>query len=202
MYPETFPLTSRIRFEFPEREGLPPCKFWWYDGNPRVRGSMQMLRPPLEATIEIANQFGMPTSGALIIGEKGKLFSKDDYGTSFSLMMKGETQYTPGDQHDAVKAVPITIPRAQPLAGGGGRGGGGTAVHMNEWFTMMKDPSKPAYSHFEIAGYLAEVILLGCVALRTGEGKRMEWDGPNMKSPNLPEAERFTKRENRAGWSA
>jgi len=24
----------------------------------------------------------------------------------------------------------------------------------------------PSYSHFEIAGYLAEVILLGCVALR------------------------------------
>jgi hypothetical protein len=34
MYPETFPKTSRIRFEFPEREGLPPLKFWWYDGNP------------------------------------------------------------------------------------------------------------------------------------------------------------------------
>ena len=34
IYPETFPKTSRIRFEFPEREGLPPLKFWWYDGNP------------------------------------------------------------------------------------------------------------------------------------------------------------------------
>src|SRR5207245_3367886 len=35
IYPETFPKTSRIRFEFPEREGLPPLKFWWYDGNPK-----------------------------------------------------------------------------------------------------------------------------------------------------------------------
>ncbi|HEX4645069.1 MAG TPA: Gfo/Idh/MocA family oxidoreductase, partial [Verrucomicrobiae bacterium] len=35
VYPETFPKTSRIRFEFPEREGLPPLKFWWYDGNPQ-----------------------------------------------------------------------------------------------------------------------------------------------------------------------
>ena len=34
LFPETFPKTSRIRFEFPEREGLPPTKFWWYDGNP------------------------------------------------------------------------------------------------------------------------------------------------------------------------
>jgi hypothetical protein len=34
LHPETFPKTSRIRFEFPEREGLSPLKFWWYDGNP------------------------------------------------------------------------------------------------------------------------------------------------------------------------
>ena len=32
--PETFPKTSRIRFEFPQRGDLPPLKFWWYDGNP------------------------------------------------------------------------------------------------------------------------------------------------------------------------
>src|SRR6187402_233294 len=40
IYPETFPLTSRIRFDFPEREGLPPCKFWWYDGNPSSKHEM------------------------------------------------------------------------------------------------------------------------------------------------------------------
>jgi predicted dehydrogenase len=34
MHPETYPLSSRIRFEFPAREGMPPLKFWWYDGNP------------------------------------------------------------------------------------------------------------------------------------------------------------------------
>ena len=72
---------------------------------------------------------------------------------------------------------------------------------MNEWFTMMRG-GVPSYSNFEIAGYLAEVILLGCVALRTGEGKRMEWDGPNMTSPNLAESAQFVKRVNRTGWEA
>ena len=43
LYPETFPKTSRIRFEFPEREGLPPLKFWWYDGNPG--DALKPLRP-------------------------------------------------------------------------------------------------------------------------------------------------------------
>ena len=43
IYPETFPKTSRIRFEFPERDGLPPLKFWWYDGNPG--DELKPLRP-------------------------------------------------------------------------------------------------------------------------------------------------------------
>src|SRR2546426_4182486 len=102
--------------------------------------------------------------------------------------MKDKGEYVAADQHDACKEVPQTIPRA--LKG-----------HMMEWFRMMKDGT-PAYSNFEIAGYLAEVILLGCIALRAGEGKPMEWDGPNMRSPNLPEAAQFVQRHNRAGWEA
>ncbi|HQC42307.1 MAG TPA: gfo/Idh/MocA family oxidoreductase, partial [Verrucomicrobiota bacterium] len=59
----------------------------------------------------------------------------------------------------------------------------------------------PAYSNFDIAAYLTEIILLGCVALRVGEGKLMEWDGPAMKSPNCPESAAFVKREYRKGWN-
>ena len=29
---ETYPLNSRLRFEFPARDGMVPMKFWWYDG--------------------------------------------------------------------------------------------------------------------------------------------------------------------------
>ena len=77
VYPETFPLTSRIRFDFPEREGLPPCKFWWYDGNPRSKDGMfksgnfvSPLRPNADVTREIVAQRGeLPASGCLVIGE-------------------------------------------------------------------------------------------------------------------------------------
>ncbi len=186
LYPETFPLTSRIRFEFPEREGLPPLKFWWYDGNPN--GAIKPLRPYSEATKEIVATMGkLPESGALIIGDKGKLFSPDDYGASFWVAMKGQDEYTKGDSHDACKAVPQSIPRSPG--------------HVQEWFRMMKEGT-PAYSNFDIAAYLTEIILLGCVALRVGEGIRMEWDGPNMKSTNLPQAANFVRRNNRSGWEA
>lgn len=185
-YPETFPKTSRIRFEFPEREGLPPLKFWWYDGNPE--DAFKPLRPNAEVAREIiATEGKLPGSGALIIGEKGKLYSPDDYGARFYLAMKGEEEFKNGDKHDAAKDIPQSIPRSPG--------------HMQEWINMIKDGT-PAYSNFDIAAYLAEVILLGCVALRVGEGRRMEWDGPNMKSKNLAEAAQFVSRQNRAGWEA
>lgn len=197
VYPETFPETSRIRFEFPERAGLPPLKFWWYDGNPGgtppvpgapAREKIKPLRPWAEAAKEIiATQGGLPGSGALIVGDKGKIFSPDDYGAQFYLAMKGEDEFKASGQHDACKDVPQSIPRSPG--------------HMQEWFRMMKDGT-PAYSNFDIAAYLTEIILLGCVALRVGEGQRMEWDGPNMTSPNLPQAAKFVTRNNRAGWEA
>src|ERR1019366_64360 len=31
---ETYPKSSKIRFEFPKREDQPATKFWWYDGDP------------------------------------------------------------------------------------------------------------------------------------------------------------------------
>jgi len=184
IYPETFPKTSRIRFEFPEREGLPPLKFWWYDGNPNE--AFKPIRPPGEAVKEIISTMGkLPEAGALVIGEKGKLFSPDDYGARFLVAMKGQDELQPGNNHDACKEVPKSIPRSPG--------------HMQEWFRMMKEGT-PAYSNFDIAAYLTEILLLGCVALRLGEGVRMEWDGPNMKSTNLPDATNFVKRHNRAGW--
>ncbi len=194
MYPETFPLTSRIRFEFPEREGLPPLKFWWYDGNPD--DPLKPLRPEAGTIHEIVNaRNNLPGSGALIIGDKGKLFSPDDYGATFLVAMNGQETFVPGDQHEACKAVPQTIPRNEFPADGL------TTRHMSEWFRMMKDGT-PAYSNFDIAAYLAEVILLGCVGLRVGEGMRMEWDGPGARSPNVASAERFVKRNNHEGWEA
>jgi hypothetical protein len=186
LYPETFPRTSRIRFKFPEREGLPPLKFWWYDGNPDD-ASLRPLRPDGKAIKEIFGTYDeLPPSGALIIGDKGKVFSPDDYGAKFFVSMN-EKEYVSADKDEACKAVPESIPRSPG--------------HMQEWFRMMKE-GVPAYSNFDIAAYLAEVILLRCVALRAGEGKRMEWDGPNMRSPNLPEAVHFVQRNNRPGWKA
>ena len=136
----------------------------------------------------------LPPSGALLIGDKGKIFSPDDYGSQFYVMLNSDKdkKFRGGANHEAVKAIPESIPRAP--------GGGNTDLAMKlEWMKMMKDGT-PSYSNFDIAAYLTEIILLGCIAMRVGEGTRMEWDGPNMKSPNVPEAAQFVKRDSRPGW--
>jgi hypothetical protein len=195
LFPETFPRSSRIRYEFPERDGLPPCKFWWYDGNPDQDSPDRFnnpLRPSSDITKEIVDMRGkLPISGALLIGDKGKIFSPDDYGSQFYVMLKDEKKYMGGNNHEAVKKVPQTIPRAP--------GKGDDQAMKIEWFNMIKDGT-PSYSNFDIAAYLTEIILLGSIAMRVGEGVRMEWDGPNMKSPNVPEAAQFVKRDSRPGW--
>ena len=190
LFPETFPKTSRIRFEFPEREGLPPLKFWWYDGAPGDK-QVPALRPGdnVEGVTKVKEMQGgrLTNQGTIVVGTKGVIFAPDDYAAKIYVSLKDEKEFVDGNRHEACMAVPKTIPRSPG--------------HDKEWFDAMAQ-GKPelAYSRFEIAGYLTESILLGCIALRVGVGKRMEWDGQAMKSPNLPEAAQFVTRKNRAGW--
>jgi hypothetical protein len=70
---------------------------------------------------------------------------------------------------------------------------------MKEWFEMMRG-GPPAYSNFDIAAYLTEIILLGCVAMRVGVGTKLDWDGPKMRARNTRAADQFVKRKYRKGW--
>jgi hypothetical protein len=184
MFPETYPLSSRIRFEFPERDGLPPLKFWWYDGCPSQDNAP--LRPYPDLVRDVVQLRGkLPPSGCLVMGDKGKLFAPDDYGATFFLQLEGEERFVHGSKHGAVTEVEQSIPRSPG--------------HYKEWIEMIQG-GPAAYSNVEIAGALTEIILLGCIAVLVGEGVKMEWDGPQMCSPNCPDASRLVKREDRVGW--
>ncbi|MGB1129068.1 MAG: Gfo/Idh/MocA family protein [Haloferula sp.] len=185
IYSETYPLTSRVRFDFPEREGLPPLKFWWYDGNPANDFQPIMPYPELLREVMILRK-KVPQAGALIIFENGQLYSEDDYGRAFWMKTNDEKEFLRGPAHPLAQAVPEVIPRSPG--------------HEQEWIDMMKG-GDPAYSNFEIAAYLNEVILLGCIAQRMGEGESIAWDGPNMKAMDNAAASALVKREYRDGWA-
>jgi hypothetical protein len=168
MNKETFPRRSKIKFEFPAREGMPPLTFWWYDGGWKPNDDqLTEVRELLEK---------IPGSGCLMVGDKGKLFSPDDYGARFFLL--------PEKQFEGYKGPEQSIARSPG--------------HYKEWLDACKGGPAP-YSNFDIAGYLTEIILLGCVAMQVG--KKLEWDGPNMRAKNAPEAAQYVKREYRKGWT-
>ncbi len=37
--------------------------------------------------------------------------------------------------------------------------------------------------------------------MRAGVGRKVEWDGANMRCTNLPELNQYVKREYRKGWT-
>jgi predicted dehydrogenase len=76
--------------------------------------------------------------------------------------------------------------------------------HYKEWIQAIQGGDK-AGSNFDFAGPLAEVVLLGNIALRASlreelTHKRLLWDGPNLRFTNCAEANNYLRREYRQGW--
>jgi len=55
-------------------------------------------------------------------------------------------------------------------------------------------------SNFGYAGRLTETILSGNLAMRAGQGQRIEWDAKTLTSPNMPEVNQYVQRTYRKGW--
>lgn len=91
------------------------------------------------------------------------------------------------------KAKPSQATETETIPRNPFQGGTDERQHQ-EWIAACKG-RPPAYSNFDLAAYLTEVMLLGCVAMRTG--KRLEWDGPKMRARNAPEASQYVQRQYR-----
>jgi len=168
---QTYPAWSTITFEFPARGKQPAVKMVWYDGS-RKKDDQNL--PSSEAV------HGLPLrqkgSGLLIIGEKGMMFSPDDYGS--------QQQWLTHDRKPLeVKKPEPTLPRSPG--------------HYKEWVNACKG-GQPCLSNFDYAAVLTEAILLGVVALRAG--KKIEYDAESGKVTNVADANQFLQREYRKGW--
>lgn len=186
---ETFPASSALMFEFPERDGLPPCKFYWYDGGELPPESvLSQLPESFQKRVEAQKAGkGRKTSGAVLVGSKGLLFSPDDYGAKYFLLPEDKfTDFTPPEQ---------TLPRI-PYKGGGDQ------RQKWEFVATCRGEYEPGtMANFGYAGRLTETILVGNLAIRSEEGSRIEWDAKNLKSTNMEEVNQFVHREYRDGWT-
>ena len=118
----------------------------------------------------------MGDNGRLLVGDKGLHPQRPDL---------------PRVVRQRGRDLPRTIPRSPE--------------HYKEWILAAKG-GKPAGSNFDWAGPLAESVLLGNVALRVQLREeltlyRLFWDSENLKFTNLDDANKFVRREYRAGWN-
>ena len=213
---ETYPIGSKIRFDFPARTPRHPepvkgaerlihrppttehaISLWWYDGgrpDPKSpHGHDFSNKPPKELTADILALRGeIPDSGCLLIGDEGKIFSPDDYGEQFFIKRTDDAKYLHYKKHPGQVSIPQSVPR-NPFKGDS------DSRHHQEWIAAIKaNRPQDCYSRFEIGAQLAEIMLLGCVSLRAGQ--KIIWDGPNMRATNCPQAAPFIRRNDRAGW--
>ena len=134
------------------------------------------LLPP--KPVEMGDEQFHPGGGALIIGTKGKLMY-ENYGSKPRLL--------PASLHESVGTPAPTLARIAD------------ENHEMNWVEAAKG-LVPVSSPFEYAAKLTEVMLLGIVSLRAG--KKLQYDGANMRVTNDEGATEFLARVPRQGWTS
>jgi len=165
---ETYPSWSIIKFAFPANDWRGAINFTWSDGG---------KRPGKEVT----EGHRVGRSGCVIVGEKGKLYSGNDYGSDRQIWSKDK----------------LEMPEVKYEKSPG---------HFKEWVRAIKGGPKAVSNFTDYAGPLTETILLGNLAVwsaaKKGEpGKKVEWDAKNLKPTNAPELMSIVKPEYRKGYS-
>ncbi|MCA9148355.1 MAG: Gfo/Idh/MocA family oxidoreductase [Planctomycetales bacterium] len=170
---ETYPAWATITYEFPQRGELPPVKLTWYEGAKDGQRNLPQLSQLSGATLA--------DSGMLLIGEKGAIYTPDDYGSDQILL--------PEEKYREFHRPDPTINRL----GGDDR----DDAHKREWIQAIQG-GPPTMSNFDYAATLTEAMLLGNVAVRSGQA--FDYDGEHGKITNSPQASALLDAPHRAGW--
>jgi predicted dehydrogenase len=169
-YQETYPLASVVRYSFPARGDMPPVKFTWYDGG---------LKPPRPEELEEGRLFkgegDEGDEGLLFVGDRGKILC-DFHGSRPKLI--------PEARMNSFQQPPKTLPRSPG--------------NEREWLDACKGGKTKPGGNFEFSGLVTESLLLGNVAVLTGQ--KLTWDRANLKVANYDLAQRLVRPERRQGW--
>ena len=138
-------------------------------------GGLMPPRPPF-----LPDDLTLPRvdGGGVFVGERGILVY-ETYGNN--------PRVYPAEVAAQAERVPRSVPRID-------------VSHEENWVKACKGEAK-ASCPFDYAAPLTEVMLLGLVALRAGQGQRIQYDAANMRVTNHPAANAALTREYRTGWS-
>lgn len=160
---DSFPESSRIKFEFPELDGRAAFVLHWSDKSqwPPEHLYAEFLKkmPPAED----GTPAKLGVSGCLIVGDKGTMYAQGDYAERGILLSEG--------------LEPLKVDYPKPP-------GAPELGHVKEFYDAIQDRSKTTTSNFpNYAGPLTETILLGNLAM--WKGGRVEWDAKTL-TPDDP----------------
>ena len=169
-YAETYPLASIIRFDFAARGDMPPVRLNWYDGG---------LKPPrpeeLEETRPFRGEGEEEDEGLLFVGDRGKILCGFN-GANPKLV--------PQSKMDGYKHPPKTLPRSPG--------------NEREWLDACRGSKVKPGGNFEFSAVVTEALLLGNVAIQSGE--RLNWDRSNSKAVSAEVDQKYIHPERRSGW--
>jgi predicted dehydrogenase len=188
---ERYPTGSRLRWDVPARDDMPPLKVYWYEGlnatttddaagkNRAAVGKARNL-PPLLA--ELLKQYpdeelDNADSGTLYVGDKGIIYT-ETYGKRMHII--------PMEKMDQLPQPPITLPRPKDI--------------FTDFIDACRAGKSETSAPFEYGARLTEFAFLGNLAQHAGVGRKVQWDGPNMKATNIPELNQWVERQERKGW--
>ena len=146
---------------------------------------------------EVRGTLGLPRGQVQVAGrqvlyyERGEVELQNGAVTRVALRSEEEHASLTARQerqlNERAERVPKTLERV-------------TTSHEMNWANACKGVGT-ASTPFSYAAPLTEVMLLGLVALRSGQGRKLVYDGEAMRVTNAPDANAFLGREYRAGWS-
>jgi predicted dehydrogenase len=180
---DSYPTRSKIRFEFPARNGRPAFTMVWYDGSNRPP---QEMFEQFKLTTEHDGQKLKPhISGAVFLGDKANMYAAGDYA-DLGIEIAGDVDE-------------LEIEYTKAFAPGGDQG------HMNEFLNAVRNPDQPATPNFpDYAGPLTETILLGNLAVakarEPGTTARVEWDAKRLLARGETALAKIVRREYRDGY--
>ena len=120
-------------------------------------------------------EFG--SNGTLYVGDKGIIYT-GCYGERMHVL--------PMEKMKQIPVPPKTLPRPKDV--------------FTDFIQASLAGKTDTAAGFEYGTRLTEFTLLGNLAQYAGTGNKVQWDGPGMKVTNLPELNRWIKREYRQGW--
>lgn len=133
------------------------------------------LTPPRPAELEDGREMGAEHEGLLFIG---------DHGTILCGFSGQRPRLIPESRMKAFVPPPPTLPRSPG--------------HYREWIEAAKGGAATPAANFEFESTVVEALLLGNVALRTGE--KLRWSSPDLKVTGSAAAQALISPGYRGEW--